>query len=151
MIGANIQPNKLLEFQTILDSHFPIKHQYGISETRLISAIHKSSQTDDNGLLGVLQPGCQLYIADLDTGKRLKAGNIGKIMVKTQTMCKSYLNNSEADEEFFCGEDGFGYTGDIGYYKETGQIIFCDRYKELLRNQNVWFGPGEVKNSCWGH
>lgn len=48
------------------------------------------------------------------------------------TCMKGYLNNQEANREFF-DENGFAHMGDIGYYDEDGKLYFKDRIKEVMR------------------
>jgi 4-coumarate--CoA ligase len=43
-----------------------------------------------------------------------------------------YLNRPKETAEYFDNE-GFGHTGDLGYYTEDGEIFFVDRIKELIK------------------
>ena len=43
-----------------------------------------------------------------------------------------YHNRPDATKEYFDFE-GFGHTGDIGYYTEAGDIFYVDRLKELIK------------------
>ena len=52
------------------------------------------------------------------------------------TCMKGYLNNQEANREFF-DENGFAHMGDIGYYDEDGKLYFKDRIKEVMRVEKV--------------
>ena len=45
---------------------------------------------------------------------------------------KNYLNRVKETREYFDFE-GFGHTGDIGYYTEDGRIIYVDRLKEIMK------------------
>ena len=50
----------------------------------------------------------------------------------TTTCMKGYLNNPEADKEFF-DEEGFARLGDMGYYDEEGNLFFKERIKETVK------------------
>merc|ERR1719342_651963 len=84
------------------------------------------------------------YVRDLVTGERLGPGQEGEICVHTTTLMKGYLNNPEADKEFF-DEEGFARLGDMGHYDEEGKLFFKERIKETLRVKAKWFGPTEVE------
>ena len=43
-----------------------------------------------------------------------------------------YLNRPKETNEYIDFE-GFGHTGDIGYYDENGDIYYVDRLKELIK------------------
>ena len=66
------------------------------------------------------------------TGERCRPGEEGEICVKSPSMMLCYLNREKETEEYFDFE-GFGHTGDIGYYTEEGDIYYTDRLKELIK------------------
>ncbi len=69
----------------------------------------------------------------METGKRCGPGKEGEICVKsTFGMMLGYYNRVEETKKFFDFE-GFGHTGDMGYYDEDGNIIYVDRLKELMK------------------
>jgi len=115
---------------------------YGSTETGSVSWTFDVT----SGCLGALTPGNQAFIRDLGTGSRLGPGQDGEICVKTMTCMKGYLNNQEANREFF-DENGFAHMGDIGYYDEDGKLYFKDRIKEVMRVTAKWFGPSEVEEA----
>ena len=43
-----------------------------------------------------------------------------------------YLNRPKETAEFL-DQDGFGHSGDIGYYDEKGDFYYTDRLKELIK------------------
>ena len=128
---------------SVLGKHVAIELVYGSSETYLIT-LSTGDARREFGLSGNLLPGCQLYIADIESGEKLGPNMLGKIMIKTPTLLKSYLKNPEADHEFF-HNDGFGYLGDIGYYTEQGDIYYSYRCKEILRVSSDWFSPVDIE------
>ena len=115
---------------------------YGSTEVGGVSATHDVS----SGCLGSLTPGVTVYIRDMETGARLKEGEVGEIMVKTGTTMKGYLNNDTANRELY-DDKGFVHMGDLGYYDNQGKLYFKDRIKEVIKCQNKWFGPSEVEET----
>ena len=45
----------------------------------------------------------------------------------------SYLNMPKSA---YFDDDGFGMTGDIGYYNENGVVFYVDRFKEIIKLVN---------------
>lgn len=73
---------------------------------------------------------CQ--VQNPDTGKKCQANELGEICVKNSCMMKGYLNRPKETEEYF-DEEGFGHTGDLGFYDDDGLMHYVDRMKELIK------------------
>ena len=54
----------------------------------------------------------------------------GEICAKTEVAMMGYLNQPRST---YFDEEGFGMTGDIGYYDTNGKIEYVDRVKELIK------------------
>ena len=65
-----------------------------------------------------------------DTGVICKPNEHGEICVKNHTMMNGYLNKPRSD---YFDHEGFGVTGDLGYYDENGALYYVDRIKELIK------------------
>ena len=50
--------------------------------------------------------------------------------MKSETMMMGYLNRPASD---YFDNDGFGMTGDLGYYDDYGALYYVDRIKELIK------------------
>ena len=49
-----------------------------------------------------------------------------------------YLNMPKSA---YFDDDGFGMTGDIGYYNENGVVFYVDRFKDIIKlvnRQYLW-------------
>lgn len=72
-------------------------------------------------------------ICDPDTGERLGPNKTGEIRVKSEhNMMLGYLKRPKETADYF-DKEGFGQTGDLGYYDENGKLFFVDRLKELIK------------------
>lgn len=111
---------------------------YGQSETGIVSVGH------DNDNLGQIINGVQVKIVNPDTHLPCKPGEIGEICMKTPTMMLGYLNREEETKRFF-DEQGFGRSGDIGFYDSDGRIYYVDRIKELIKYRNNHVSPTEIE------
>ena len=61
-----------------------------------------------------------------------------------------YLKRPKETEEFFDFE-GFGHSGDLGYYTEEGDIKFVDRFKEIIKFNNNHISPTEIEDILQKH
>ncbi len=66
------------------------------------------------------------------TGERCGPNEEGEICAKTRMQMQGYINRPE-DTAAFWDDEGFGHTGDIGYYTEDGRLCYVDRMKELIK------------------
>ena len=71
-------------------------------------------------------------IVDPETGRVCQAGEHGEICAKTDVLTLGYLNSEEQNKQLFDSE-GFLRTGDIGYYKENGDLFYVERMKGLMK------------------
>ena len=65
-------------------------------------------------------------------------------------MMKGYLGNPEATANTF-KEEGWLYSGDIGYYDEAGHFYIVDRLKELIKVKGFQVAPAELEDLLRGH
>ena len=142
-LGGAVSPGCSEKVLSLLGSQATLVEMYGSTEVMFVSK-HEVKDIEF-GLLGSLAAGVEICIQDINTGERLDPGKEGKIMVKTNTMMMRYLNREKETNEFF-DSDGFGFTGDIGYYDNFGKIFFSYRMREVLKVDNYWFGPAEIEN-----
>ena len=73
-----------------------------------------------------------LQILNFDTGLKCGPNELGEICIRTPYMMKEYLNRPEATAEYF-DEEGFGHSGDVGYYDEEGILYFVDRRVDIIK------------------
>ena len=117
--------------KTLLGPQAMVVEFYGSTEVSGVSAVPVTREREF-GLLGDIMPGRSLYIQDTETGEKLGPGKLGKIMVKTDSMMKEFFKKPEVTKEFR-DADGYGFTGDIGYYTEKGDIYFSHRMSNALK------------------
>ena len=112
--GAALSPDVMRFFRAI---GVNIKNLYGSTEAQ----IHTLHIGDDIKFetVGVPPPGMELQIA----------AN-GEILVRGPTVFQGYYKNPEATAEAL--SDGWFHTGDAGYLREDGHLIYLDRVKDLL-------------------
>ncbi len=110
-------------------------HSWGQSEVGPIAGLPYSrrklnrlagSTRDNMNLMGWVWPGLmRAKVVDPDTGRRLRAGEVGVVMVKTKSLCVDYLGETDRYRAERSGE--WWNTGDIGFKDALGRIHFLDR------------------------
>ena len=143
--AAPIPPEQLDECERRF--HVPILEAYGLTEN---TGGITSNQMNDRkyGSIGKVLPELSLKIAD-ENGSPLSPGEIGEIAVKGQTVMKGYWNKPEATMETI--QDGWLYTGDIGYTDEDGFLFIVDRKKDMIIRGGVNVYPKEIENIIATH
>jgi len=84
-----------------------------------------------------------------ESGESLGAGEIGEIVVETDSKCAGYWNDPENTAVAF-KEQGW-FSGDLGYMDENGYLYLVDRKKDLIIRGGANIFPGEVEEVLYGH
>jgi acyl-coenzyme A synthetase/AMP-(fatty) acid ligase len=122
----------------------PIEQHYGMNETGHISW----SALDDPPeiaatTVGKPVPGARVRIVD-DNRQPLSKGARGEVAVKTSQMMLGYYQAPELTAQVF-DDEGWFYTGDVGYEGEDGYLRLVDRKNDVIirGGQNIY--PAEVE------
>jgi acyl-CoA synthetase (AMP-forming)/AMP-acid ligase II len=88
-------------------------------------------------------PGARLRIVD-DERQPLPDGERGEVAVKTSQMMLGYYRSPELNAQVF-DDEGWFYTGDVGYIGDDGNLRLVDRKKDVIirGGQNIY--PAEVE------
>ncbi len=90
----------------------------------------------------------EVRIAD-ESGKTLRFGEVGEIMVRSPYTLECYYNDPEKTAEVYDGE--WMKTGDIGYQAETGHLFIVDRSKDMIISGGMNVYSSEVENVVQEH
>jgi cyclohexanecarboxylate-CoA ligase len=105
-------------------------------------AADKSASTDGRALDGM-----EILIVDFD-GKRLPAGQSGRLLVRGSQMFKGYYKRP--DLQTFNGEGWFD-SGDLAYMDEDGYIRISGRVKDILIRGGENVPVVEIENLLYKH
>nr|XP_039266560.1 4-coumarate--CoA ligase 1-like isoform X3 [Styela clava] len=99
--------------------------------------------------VGSISVNVEMMIVDPNTGKEMKSGKNGEILVKGPQMTKGYYRNREATEQTI-NKDGFLHTGDIGHIKND-MLYVVGRLKEVIKYKTFQVTPAEIENVLLRH
>ncbi len=91
-----------------------------------------------------------LKIVDPIKRKKLPSRDIGEVAVKGDLLIDRYLDMPEETAKAF-DQDGWYYTGDMGYMDEEGYLTLVGRYKEMYINGGFNVYPVEIENILVQH
>jgi len=130
---------RLLGKESVVVHEFYEKKEFGI-----VAEKQAMEKVKDVHVLGDLSRGSRVYIADLKTGEKLGPGEIGRIMAKTDYMMLKYLNRP-SQTKLLLDKEGFGNTGDIGYYNTDGDLFLCGSDEDVMLVDGCRFGPVAIE------
>lgn len=127
---------------------------YGMTETiatPVCTPLYEPRLLDETtGIVSIGKPalGFEVKIVD-DNGQEVGPNQVGEIIVKSPSLMKGYYKNQDATNKTI--RDGWLYTGDNGYYKESGHIWFVDRSKDMIKRAGENISSIEVENVIRDH
>ncbi|MNR28114.1 Long-chain-fatty-acid--CoA ligase [compost metagenome] len=107
---------------------------YGATESGGAATLLRPEQHDlDNEhslkSCGTPLPWIEVDIVDHD-GKRLPAGEIGEMLIRSPSMFRGYWNNPVATADVM--QNGWYRSGDAGYKDDNGLLYIVDRVKDMI-------------------
>jgi acyl-CoA synthetase (AMP-forming)/AMP-acid ligase II len=146
-------PRHLVETLTRIASRTGARLVTGYGSTEAGGFVTYSSPDDDLQTLaraaGRAVPPTELRIVD-EERRRLCIGEPGEIALRGPSLMRGYWNNPRATCEVV-DEDGWYYTGDVGWLDERGGLYIVGRTSEMYKTggENVY--PREVEEVLENH
>lgn len=120
----------------------------GPTECSPVTSVNPIGEKRKPGSIGIPLPGVEMTIVD-ETGKQLKPGEIGEILVRGQNVMKGYLNQPEETKVSFFND--WFRTGDLGYQDNEGYFYIVDRKKDLIIVNGLNVYPKMVEDVLMRH
>jgi long-chain acyl-CoA synthetase len=95
------------------------------------------------GSLGLPTPDTELRVID-DAGADCPAGQVGEIVLRTQSATTGYWEDPQATAELH--RDGWLHTGDLAQRDEDGYVWFVGRKKLMIVRRGSNIAPAEVED-----
>lgn len=120
-----------------------LKSAYGSTETLYISANDNLDKIPET--VGKVFPSFNIKILDLETKQEITAPNqTGEICLSGKCVFRSYFKNS-AETMKAIDSDGWYHTGDIGCLTDNGELIICDRIREIIKFFGWTVSPANIE------
>jgi benzoate-CoA ligase len=100
------------------------------------------------GSSGKIIPGYEARIVD-DAGDDVAQGEIGALLIKSDSTCAGYWNRHEKTKETFEGH--WFRTGDKYYQDTDGYFWYAGRADDLFKVNGRWVSPAEVESALIAH
>jgi long-chain acyl-CoA synthetase len=139
--GAPLPLAVLREFMEVFDTQ--IIEGYGLTETTSSVCCNGVSGEFKEGSIGPPAEGVEIRVVD-ENEADLPDGEVGEIVIRSETVSPGYWNNDEATGEAYSADRWF-HTGDLGYRDADGFLFITDRKKDLIIRGGFNISPREVE------
>nr|WP_257730496.1 AMP-binding protein [Rhodoplanes sp. Z2-YC6860] len=116
---------------------------YGGTEFSEASILTPEEQLSKIGSAGLPLWGTEIDVVGPDR-KRLPPGTQGVIRVRSPSVCEGYYNDTDATATSF--QDGWYYSGDLGFLDDDGYLYISDREKNLIKTGGINVSPAEIED-----
>jgi acyl-[acyl-carrier-protein]-phospholipid O-acyltransferase/long-chain-fatty-acid--[acyl-carrier-protein] ligase len=145
--GADKCPDALRK--GYMDKHgVTLLEGYGATETSPVISVN-SQEFNRPGSTGKVIAGVKVKIENFETGQECKAMEIGKVLVKGESVMKGYFEAPELTAEAI--KDGWYNTGDMGYLDEDGYLWHAGRFKRFAKVGGEMISLVKVENVLETH
>jgi len=117
---------------------------YGATETAPVISVN-SHEFNRPGSTGKVIPGVQVRIENFETGAECEVMEVGKILVKGDSVMKGYFDDPELTADVLA--DDWYNTGDMGYFDEEGYLWHAGRFKRFAKIGGEMVSLVKVENT----
>jgi acyl-[acyl-carrier-protein]-phospholipid O-acyltransferase/long-chain-fatty-acid--[acyl-carrier-protein] ligase len=117
---------------------------YGATETSPVISVN-SLEFNRPGSTGKVIPGVQVRIESFETGETCKTREVGKVLVKGDSVMKGYYDDPDLTADALA--DGWYNTGDMGYFDEDGYLWHAGRFKRFVKIGGEMVSLVKVENT----
>ncbi|MBR3869462.1 MAG: AMP-binding protein [Clostridia bacterium] len=156
-VGGDAMPAQLKkDVDAFLKKHnadIQVREGYGLTECVTASCL-TPKKTYREGSIGLPFPDTQYKIVSLETGKEVRAGQEGEIIISGPTIMQGYLHNEdETNAVLRQREDGriWLHTGDLGFIDNDGYVWFRQRIKRMIITSGYNVYPSQVEKTIETH
>jgi len=122
---------------------------YGLTEASPVTHANFLWGPRKKGSIGVPWPDTDCKVISMENGEPLQPGEIGEIIIKGPQIMRGYWNKPEETEHIL--QDGWLFTGDLGYMDEEGLFYVVDRKKDMIIAGGFNVYPREVEEVLYEH
>jgi acyl-[acyl-carrier-protein]-phospholipid O-acyltransferase/long-chain-fatty-acid--[acyl-carrier-protein] ligase len=117
---------------------------YGATETSPVISVN-SQEYNRPGSTGKLIPNVEVRIENFETGEKCLTREVGKILVKGDSVMKGYYDDPELTAEVLV--NGWYNTGDMGFMDEDDYLWHAGRFKRFAKVGGEMVSLVKVENT----
>ncbi|MEJ2104250.1 MAG: o-succinylbenzoate--CoA ligase [Ignavibacteriaceae bacterium] len=141
LLGGGYSENELIK--NAIELGWPINKVYGSTETSsFVTALLADEFIFKPNSVGRAIPSNKILIVD-ENRKELNQFEIGEVVVNSNSLLFGYLDQNETQKVF---NDGYYFTGDLGYLDEDGYLFIVGRKNHLISTGGENVNPKEVED-----
>lgn len=122
---------------------------YGLTEASPVTHANPIWGKRKIGTIGLPFPDTDAAIIDPASGRRLKVGEMGQLVIRGPQVMKGYWNRP--DDTAATLRDGWLHTGDLATMDEEGYFTIMDRIKDVIIASGFNVYPREVEEVLFEH
>ena len=130
--------------------HVAFTENYGQSETCPLTVRRPGHGGARLGTVGRPAFNVELDVVDPD-GRPVATGRVGEIVTRGDQLFECYFGDEEQTRAAFPMNDGWLWTGDLGFLDEDGFLTLVDRSRDMLVSGGENIYPAEIENALYGH
>lgn len=122
---------------------------FGLTEASPVTHFNQMWGKRPRGSIGLPWPDTEAIILNAETGEEAPVGQIGEMLIRGPQVMKGYWNKPE--DTYQTIQDGWLYTGDMGYMDEEGYFYIVDRKKDMIIAGGFNIYPRDVEEVLYEH
>lgn len=122
---------------------------FGLTEASPCTHFNQMWGKRPSGSIGLPWPDTEAVILNAETGEEATPGQIGEMLIRGPQVMKGYWNKPE--DTYRTIQDGWLYTGDMGYMDEEGYFYIVDRKKDMIIAGGFNIYPRDVEEVLYEH
>lgn len=144
--SASLPPQVMHDLEAAFGA--PVLEAYGMTEAAHQMASNPLPPGERKP--GSVGPGTDVRLSIMDgSGRHLKPGERGEVVIQGPNVIKGYEGNAEANAISFI--DGWFRTGDQGFLDADGYLTLVGRLKELINRGGEKISPREIDEVLLAH
>jgi long-chain acyl-CoA synthetase len=147
MVSPELKKN-LNDFLAAHGSKGCMYNGYGLTEAGGCAVFPPSKIAREGDIVGFPMPDTEIVILNTKTGKPVKTGEDGEIVLRGLTIMKEYLDDPVETQKAFVkiGTKKYLKTGDLGYLDERGALHFKGRIKRMIITNGYNVYPSNIED-----
>jgi long-chain acyl-CoA synthetase len=128
--AAPFPTESIKEFEAVIGQGKVIE-AYGMTENSPGVTMNPYLGTKKIGTVGIPLPNTEVKLVDVsDRSREVSLGEPGEIVIRGPQTFKGYWNKPKETENAL--QDGWFYSGDVGFMDKDGYITIVDRTKDMI-------------------